>query len=65
MAFSNLVRGNFLWLVWAVIAVCVVVGFLRVRHKLNRVEAAGDAGTGEGRKRHAAEHVKKKRGGVE
>jgi hypothetical protein len=65
MSFFYLVRGNWLWFVWAAIAVCVVVGYIRVRHHLHRVEASGDAASAEARKRHAAEHAKRKRGGVE
>jgi hypothetical protein len=51
--------------VWAGIAVCVVVGYIVVRRRLHRVEAAGNAPSGEGRARHAAEHARKRRGGVE
>jgi hypothetical protein len=65
MNFFYLVRGNWLWIVWAGIAVCVVVGYIRVRHHLHRVEAAGDAASAEARTRHAAEHAKKKPGRVE
>jgi hypothetical protein len=61
----DLVRGNWLWFVWAGIAVCVVVGYIVVRRRLHRVEAAGDVRSEEGRARHAAEHARKHRGGVE
>ena len=59
------VRGNWLCFVWPGIAVCVVVGYVVVRRRLHRVEAAGDAPSGEGRARHDAEHARKRRGGVE
>jgi hypothetical protein len=62
---SDAVRGNWLWFVWAGIAVCVVAGYVVVRRRLHRVEAAGDASSAEGRARHAAEHARKHRGGVE
>jgi hypothetical protein len=62
---SDAVRGNWLWFVWAGIAICVIVGYVVVRRRLHRVEAAGDAPSGEGRARHAAEHARKRRGGVE
>jgi len=65
MTFFNLVGGNWLWFVWAAIAVCVVVGYIRVRRHLNRVEAAPEPGAEEARKRHAAEHAKKRRRSVE
>jgi hypothetical protein len=59
------VAGNWLWFVWAGIAVCVVVGYVVVRRRLHRVEAAGDAPSAEGRARHDAGHARKRRGGVE
>jgi hypothetical protein len=65
VSLADLVRGNWLWFVWAGIAVCVVVGYVVVRRRLRRVEAAGDAPSGEGRARHAADHARKRRGGVE
>jgi hypothetical protein len=48
VSLADLVRGNWLWFVWAGIAVCVVVGYVVVRRRLHRVEAAGDAPSGDG-----------------
>jgi hypothetical protein len=62
---TDAVRGNWLWFVWAGIAVCVVVGYIVVRRRLHRAEAAGDGPSAAGRARHAAEHARKRRGGVE
>jgi hypothetical protein len=66
---QDAVRANWLWFVWAGIAVCVVVGYFVVRRRLHRVEAAGDGPSPAVRARHAAEHAaehaRKKRRGVE
>lgn len=59
------IRGNWLWFVWGGIAVCVILGYVVVRRRLHRVEAAGDTPSAEARTRHAAERARKRRGGVE
>jgi hypothetical protein len=65
MGIFTSVHWNWLWFVWAAIAVCVVFGYFRVRHQLHRAERSADAADEASRKRHAAEHHKKKHGRVE
>jgi hypothetical protein len=49
--------GYALWVVWAVIAVVVVVGGIKVRARLNRVERGAD------QKAPGGEHERRKHGG--
>jgi hypothetical protein len=56
-----MLHGYWLWFVWALIALVVVVGGIRVRRHLNRVERAADAPA----EHHRHEHEKKRHGGVE
>jgi beta-lactamase regulating signal transducer with metallopeptidase domain len=65
MSFFSAIHGYWLWYVWAFIAVVVVIGYVRVRHKINRAEAAGDPADEAARLRHAAEHEKRKHKGIE
>lgn len=65
MDFFNSLHWNWLWLVWAIIAVLVVIGYVRVRDRLGRLERTDDPATAEARKRHATEKKRKKHGGVE
>jgi hypothetical protein len=65
MAFADVVRGYWLWVVWAFIAVVVVFGYIRVRRHLDRVERAADAGDTAGRGRRREERKKEERKGVE
>jgi hypothetical protein len=58
-------HGYWIWFVWAIIAVLVVIGYVRVRSRLGRLERSEDPATVDARKRHAAEKTKKKHGGVE
>ncbi len=65
MGFFSEIHGYWLWYVWAVIAAVVVVGYVRVRHRIDRAETAPDPAQEEARKRHADEHEKRKHTGVE
>ena len=60
---TDAVRGNWLWFVSAGIAVCVVVGYIVVRRRLHRAEAAGDgplaAGAGAACRRARAEAARR------
>jgi hypothetical protein len=65
MSYFTAVHGYWLWYVWAIIAVVVVIGYVRVRGQINRSERAGDAAEEQLKKQHAAEHEKRKHKGVE
>jgi hypothetical protein len=65
MSFFTAIHGYWLWYVWAIIAAVVVVGYFRVRRRIDRAETSPDAAEETARTRHAAEREKRKHKGVE
>lgn len=61
----SFVSENWLWFVWGAIAVCVVVGYFRVRRQIDRVERAGDQPAPGAKERHVTERDKREHRGVE
>ena len=57
--------GQWLWYVWAAMAIVVVVGYWRVRRMLRKRERIADAAETDARRRAEAKHHKDRHGEIE
>jgi hypothetical protein len=64
IAFPSL-AGQWLWYVWAVMAIVVVVGYWHVRRTLRKRERIADAADAEAHRRTEAKHHKTRHGKIE
>jgi hypothetical protein len=44
MNFTSWISGSWLWFAWAIAALVVIVGYISIRRRLNRVERSADSG---------------------
>jgi membrane protein implicated in regulation of membrane protease activity len=61
MNFTSWIQGSWLWFAWAFFAVVVIVGYISIRRRLNRVERSADAGGGASDADAHRRHEKEKR----
>lgn len=58
------VLSNWLWFVWAAMAIAAAIGFVQVRRRVHRFDKADDVSP-QARKHHEAEHRQKRSRSVE
>lgn len=57
--------GNWLWYVWAVMAIVVIVGYWHVRRTLRKRERIADTADADARRRAEGKHHKTRHGEIE